>query len=238
MKTILVSFLLAGTPLSSVVLANSSEEGNVSRQGVSRSFEALWNAADGNRDGFITGEEFAKIPRIQGLPDEKRAGLFRRLDQDADGKLSRDELARLKQPREGQVPPLKWLWELDTDKSRGISFTEFQQGRMIQKLLPEKQAELFHRLDTDGDGVITPKDRPKPPHPDRPEADPKLDLNGDAALSFDEFRQGPAVKNLTEDEQEKRFLRLDRNGDHKISAEDTPPKPLPQEPAPPIIEKL
>lgn len=238
MKTILVSFLLVGTPLSSVVLASPPEEGNVSGQGVPRPFEALWNAADGNRDGFITGEEFAKIPRIQGLPDEKRAGLFRRLDQDADGKLSRDELARLKQPREGQVPPLKWLWELDTDKSRGISFTEFQQGRMIQKLLPEKQAELFHRLDTDGDGVITPKDRPKNPHPDRPEADPKLDLNGDGALSFEEFRQGPAVKNLTEDEQEKRFLRLDRNGDHKISAEDTPPKPLPQEPAPPIIEKL
>lgn len=238
MKTTLVSLLLAGTPLSSVVLANSAEEGNVSRQGVSRPFEALWNAADGNRDGFITGEEFAKIPRIQRLPDDKRAGLFRRLDQDADGKLSRDELARLKQPREGQGPPLKRLWELDSDKSRGISFAEFQQGSMIQKLLPEKQAKLFHRLDTDGDGVITPKDRPKNPRPDRPEADPKLDLNGDAALSFDEFRQGPAVKNLTEDEQEKRFLRLDRNGDHKISAEDTPPKPLPQEPAPPIMDKL
>ncbi|MEI6820034.1 MAG: hypothetical protein WCL19_10595, partial [Verrucomicrobiota bacterium] len=74
--------------------------------------------------------------------------------------------------------------------------------------------------------------------PDRPEADPKLDLNGDGALSFEEFRQGPAVKNLTEDEQEKRFLRLDRNGDHKISAEDAPPKPQPQEPAPPIVDKL
>lgn len=238
MKTILVSFLLTGTSLSSVALANSPEEGDESRQGAPRPFEAFWNTADANRDGFITREEFAGIPRIQRLPAEKRANLFRRLDHDADGKLSRDELARLKQPREGQGPPLKRLWELDTDKSGGISFAEFQQGPMIQKLLPEKQAKLFHRLDTDGNGVITPKDRPKNPRPDRSEPGAKLDLNGDAALSFDEFRQGPAVKNLTEDEQEKRFLRLDRNGDHKISAEDTPPKPLPQEPAPPIMDKL
>ena len=241
MKTTLVSLLLAGTLPSSVALANSPEEGNESRQGASRPFEAFWNAADANRDGFISREEFAGIPRIQRLPDEKRANLFKRLDQDSDGKLSRNELARLRPPRGGQGPPLKRLWELDADKSGGISFSEFQQGPMIQKLSPEKQAELFHRLDTDGDGVITPKDRPKKPHPDRPnrpEADPKLDLNGDGALSFEEFRQGPAVKNLTEDEQEKRFLLLDRNGDHKISAEDAPPEPLPQEPAPPIMDKL
>jgi hypothetical protein len=95
--------------------------------------------------------------------------------------------------------------------------------------------------------VITPTDRPKPhfnrpdgkPRPNRPDGktpgngdgpeqiNRKLDANGDGALSFEEFRAGPAVKNLTEDEQEERFELLDRNGDQKISPEDFPPPPPP-----------
>ena len=55
----------------------------------------------------------------------------------------------------------------------------------------------------------------------------KLDTNGDGALSFEEFRLGPAMKNLTEDQQEDRFELLDRNHDQKISPEDFPPAPPP-----------
>jgi hypothetical protein len=140
------------------------------------------------------------------------------------------------------------LWELDTDKSGGVSFEEFKGGRFFMKLPPEKQEAVFKRLDTDKDGVITPKDRPEPAfkrpdgkehrkgpegkHPERNEDSgkrdpipPRLDLNGDGALSFEEFRAGPAVKGLTEDEQEERFERLDRNGDLKISSEDSAPPP-------------
>ena len=138
---------------------------------------------------------------------------------------------------------MKRLWELDIDKSGGVSLEEFKQGQIFKKLSPEKVAELFKRLDTDGDGVITPKDRPNPPvrrGDDRgrfngPEGhhfdqggDPRraggmiqrLDKDGDGSLTFEEFRRGPEVKDLTEDEQEKRFQKLDRNGDHKISKED------------------
>jgi len=42
-------------------------------------------------------------------------------------------------------------------------------------------------------------------------------------LAFAEFRVGPAVKDLTEDEQERRFELLDRSGDLKISRDDFPP---------------
>lgn len=213
------------------------------------SFLEAWKAADTNHDGFLSKEEFASMQRIQNLPEEKRDGLFTRFDKDADGKLGRDELGRMrKPPRDGEPgPPMKRLWELDADKSGGISLDEFKAGQLFMKLPAEKQQGVFNRLDTDGDGVITPKDRPMPhfkrpdgkPRPNRPDGRPpendggpeqinrKLDANGDGSLSFEEFRVGPAVKNLTEDEQEDRFELLDRNGDQKISPEDFPPPPPP-----------
>ena len=139
------------------------------------------------------------------------------------------------------------LWELDADKSGGISFEEFKLGQLFIKLSPERQQEVFRRLDSDGDGVVSPKDRPQMPfkHPDGPGGRPlgkpdaaegpgrinlKLDTNGDGALSFEEFRVGPAVKDLTEDEQEDRFNLLDRNGDLKISPADFPPPPQKSKP--------
>lgn len=211
-----------------------------------RPFLEAWKAADADNDGSISKAEFARMPRILNLPEEKRGQLFDRLDKDDNGKLGREELVHFGKPRDGSPDqPLKRLWELDSDKSGGISIDEFKAGHLFMKLPPDKQQAVFGRLDTDGDGVITPKDRPEPPfkrpdgkqRPNRPDGplpeneggpgqiNRKLDVNGDGSLSFGEFRVGPAVKNLTEDEQEDRFERLDRNGDQKISPEDFPPPP-------------
>lgn len=252
MKTIPVSFLIAGLLLPAVCLAQPPEppmsqpgEEQGERGESPQSFQEAWKLADKDQDGSISKAEFGEMPRIQNLPDEKRENLFKRLDKDADGKLSRDELGKFGRPRDGKGggPPMKRLWELDADKSGGISFDEFKAGQMFMKLPPEKQQAVFRRLDSDNDGMVTPKDRPvrpeNKPHPkrggnDRAEdgAKPdqisrKLDLNADGALSFDEFRTGPAVKNLTEDEQEDRFELLDRNKDLKISPEDFPPAATP-----------
>jgi Ca2+-binding EF-hand superfamily protein len=250
MKTIPVSFLIAGMLLPVVCRAQSEElpkappaDEKGEHREPPRPFMEAWKLADTDHDGFITKEEFDAIPRIQNLPEEKKANIFKRLDKDGDGKLSRDELSHFGKPHDG--PPMQRLWELDTDKSGGISFEEFKAGQLFMKLSPEKQSEVFHRLDTDGDGLITPKDKPEPPFkrpdgkkgPRRPDGDEpgqinrKLDLDGDGALTFEEFRKGPAVKNLTEDQQEERFQMLDRNGDLKISIEDFPPPPPPA-PAP------
>jgi hypothetical protein len=140
------------------------------------------------------------------------------------------------------------FWELDQDKSGGISLQEFKAGRVFKKLPPERQDELFQRLDTDQDGLITPKDKPEPPfkrdggdprqkRPDGGKPDGKgmdsrqiirqLDKNADGALSFDEFRAGPGMKDLSEDDQEDRFEAMDKNHDMKITAEDFPPPPPP-----------
>lgn len=211
-----------------------------------RGFGEVWKSADADGDGFIALAEFGAMPRIERLPEEKREQLFRRLDKDGDGKLSRGELESFGRNRDGShFQPMKRLWELDKDKSGGISFEEFKLSEVFKKLSPEMQESLFRRLDSDRDGMITPKDRPEPratgpdgkqrPHKvgrDGGEPRPeqmlrRLDTNGDGALSFEEFRVASWHKDLSEDEQEERFLKLDRTNDQRLTSEDFPPKPAP-----------
>jgi Ca2+-binding EF-hand superfamily protein len=239
MKTIPVSSLVLGLLLPAVCFAQPPGDPPRNKREGDRPFVEAWKIADTDRDGFISKAEFGMMPRLQKLPEEKRGMLFVRIDKNGDGRLGRDELAQLAGPRDGgPEQPEKRLWELDVDHSGGISFEELKGGSIFKKLSPEKQQKVFARLDTDGDGVITPQDRPELPfkHPDggrsssgeRPEQiNRKLDVNGDGSLSFEEFRAGPAMKNLTEDQQEDRFELLDRNKDQKISPEDFPP-PSPQ----------
>jgi len=251
MKTVPVSLIVAGilAPLVSLSQTEGVHPGQApgdggGKRGPQRPFVEAWQAADTNHDGFLSQDEFDVMPRIQNLPEEKRLHLFKRLDKDGDGKLGREELGRMGKARDEQRPPMQRLWELDVDKSGGISLEEFKAGQLFKKLPSDRQDELFRRLDTDRDGMITPKDRPEPPfkregggpHPQRPdggkpEGGPRLeprqiirqlDLNGDGALSLDEFRAGPAVRDLTADEQQARFEALDRNHDGKLTPEDFP----------------
>ena len=235
MKTIPVSLLVAGLLLPAVCHAEPPvpEDGKGKRRG---QFQEAWKAADTNQDNFISQEEFAAMPRTKQLPEEKRTNIFKRLDKDTDGKLSRDELGRFGKQRDGE-PMRRFFWELDADKNGGITLEEFKAGELFKKLPAEKQEAVFRRLDTDQDNAITPKDKPEPPFrhahkrpdgsaPEVPDqVNRKLDADGDGSLSFAEFRVGPAVKNLTEDEQEDRFEALDRNKDLKISPEDFPKRP-------------
>lgn len=258
MKTIPVSLILAGilAPSSVVAEAQNPERRKMKPDGhdkreMQQPFAEAWKAADKNGDGFITRDEFSTMPRIQKISENKHQKLFERLDKDADGKLEKDDLRQLGSNHNGPPPAMKRLWELDTDGSGGVSLAEFKVGEFFQKLTPERQLEIFQRIDTDGDGMITQRDRPQNTFkaaglPDRQNRGPKpknpaqqihsraiirqLDQDGDGSLSFEEFLVSPPIRALSEDEQEDRFETLDRDGDQKITSADFPQDAPPQEP--------
>ncbi|MGA0845478.1 MAG: EF-hand domain-containing protein [Luteolibacter sp.] len=203
---------------------NSANSGKIPRNqnpnGINRPFHPSWMKADEDKDGTLSREEFDAMPRLSQLSDEKRTKLFERLDKDGDGKLSHNEVRRNSAPmREARPePPVQRLAELDTDQSGGVSMEEFMAGPLASKLPSERIERIFQRLDQDGDGQITPSDRPGPPEkPARPMMFQSLDLDGDKWLTFDEFRALPGIKNLGEDTQEDRFEALDQDSDGKIS---------------------
>ncbi|MFT3991131.1 MAG: EF-hand domain-containing protein [Luteolibacter sp.] len=234
MKTITLSFLLSAGIFSAVLQAQPVEEkkpeqgkSEKSEDGETRppkqkpNLDEIWKSLDANSDGFISPEEFATLPRISKLPEEKRGEVFKRFDKDGDGKLTREELEGMFKRFDGNR--MQRLKELDTDQSGGISFEEFKSGETFKKLPLEKQEAIFKRLDTDGDGQLTPKDLPKrdrgEPHerPSPKEIFERNDANHDGFVSFEEFRKDPFIARLSEDEQEDRFLKLDENKDQKLT---------------------
>ncbi len=266
MKTIPVSLILAGILAPSIAMADpQGPEGRKMKQDGDdkrrhqRHFAKAWKAADKNSDGFISLDEFSAMPRVQNLPEDKHQQLFERLDKDGDGKLGPDDLRRLGRDQDGPPPAMKRLWELDADRSGGVSLEEFKAGELFQKLTPERQLAIFQRLDTDGDGVVTHKDKPQPHirpdgSPERQKRGPKseqpspsmhpramirqLDQDGDGVLTFEEFRAGAAVQSLSEDEQEDRFEALDRDNDQKITPADFPSQDSPMKPKPNPDQKM
>ncbi len=189
-----------------------------------RAMAEMWKKADTDGDGFLSLAEFSAMERPSRLPQAKREEIFNRIDKNGDGKVSPDEMPKVP-PR--RMPPLE---QVDLDKDGRIVFAEFQKLGFVARLPEERQRGIFSRMDRDGDGALTPKDRPKsdgrdgkgPRRGNPMEMVREHDKDGDGSLSFEEFRTIPWVKDKGEDEQEDRFEEMDKNDDLKLDAADFP----------------
>jgi len=209
-----------------------------------------WKKFDQDGDGSISRAEFSQMPRLSKLADDKRQALFDRLDKNGDGSISRPELYVGSPDSDHRHPGPPRLKELDKNSDGVISFEEFQASPMFQRLDPERQKRIFSRLDSNGDGKITPEDRPqmrprpeggerpRPEGMDRPRPEggegPKperphprglidhLDKDGDGIVTLEEFRKNPRMAELDDETVRQRYRMLDRNKDGKVDRDDIP----------------
>ena len=141
---------------------------------------------DENKDGFIDEAEFARSRQRMGGGPQLGERLNRFLDADKDGKVSRDEFAKLNQMFD----------TLDSDKNGEL--TNEEMSRFFQAM-NEAQAQatggvdvnnLYQNVDKNKDGKITPDEM----------TDERmfkaLDLNKDGAVPRDEAEQ--ALKQINE----------------------------------------
>ncbi|MDP4625249.1 MAG: hypothetical protein NWT08_08945 [Akkermansiaceae bacterium] len=128
---------------------------------------------DTDKDGNISKAEFFAAPRLERLPEDKRALIFERLDGNSDGVVTRQEIFKMRDDAERKA--VDGFHKLDADGSGGLNFEEFSQGEFFGKLPEERRRQMFERMDTDGSGEITAEDRPKgpPPHKRPPHEAPR-----------------------------------------------------------------
>ncbi len=249
MKTTTLSHILTWSVLFSFFAhAQSEPRGPREPRGQRQSFQKIWETYDADRDGFLSLAEFQVMPRVARLPEEKQVRLFQRLDKNADGKISREELREIRQSGDGRrlERGMRRLMELDSNNSGGVCIDEFRAGEMFENLAPERVEALFRRLDTDGDGEITPKDRPELPpvlrqsggqRGDRPTPHRRifnqLDADQSGTLDFQEFRKARGIAPLEENAQEGVFTRLDLDRDKRLSFEEFSQAPLAEISPPP-----
>lgn len=200
-------------------------------RGKGQSIQAMWGKLDVDQDGLLSFSEFQSLPRLARLPEEKQRGLFERFDKNNDGSLTRGELRESR--REGAQERRRRLMELDVDGSGGVCLEEFRKGEMFANIDPKRIETMFRRLDTDGDGEISPKDRPEPRDGQRKPKNwqgerpglhrrifERLDADKSGTLDFEQFRQAHGPSAMDEDAQEALFLRLDIDKDKRISLEE------------------
>jgi len=145
---------------------------------------------------FIGSQLISKAER------EQLASVFKALDKNADGKLSKQEVKEGYYNHDGRLLSDeeidKMFDAVDTDQSGYIDYTEFVVASMNEKALMtnERLAGAFKMFDKDGSGTISPSEikavltagEAKIPQMVLDKILKQVDANGDGQISFEEFQ--------------------------------------------------
>jgi|688.fasta_scaffold37880_4 Ca2+-binding EF-hand superfamily protein len=119
---------------------------------------------------------------------------------------------------------------LDKDRDGVITQEEFFAGPRMANLPQEQRDKLFSRIDSDGNGSITPEEVRKM----RQESQEmhkrqmrELDTDKSGGLSYEEMSNGKFFSQLPEEKRMQIFKRMDTNSDGQITPEDKPKGPRP-----------
>ncbi len=152
----------------------------IAEEGGQRGRHRLFEAADSNSDGVLTRQEF----------DAGREAMFARLDADHDGQLSRGDRRRHRGDGERGGRHDDHQRNADANNDGAITREEFL-ARPLQ---------MFARLDSDSDGVISADERSRR----------RIDADGDHRVSNTEFAaRGTSL-----------FERLDADHDGRVTREE------------------
>ncbi len=177
-------------------------------------FERLVRIADDDGDGRLAPGEFAaglsgtdakqaeskkqENAKKTGKPDKPKrpataerpapGRIFERLDANGDGKVVLDEVPEARREGFRQL-----LTRADKDGDGGLSLQEFARGMMAQQASPKRPqterdpAQLFRRMDRNGDGKVTADEIPEERRPMIERMIQAGDKDGDGALTREEF---------------------------------------------------
>jgi Ca2+-binding EF-hand superfamily protein len=180
----------------------------------------LFATLDANKDGSLTKDE---VPGDRAKPFER---LLRTNDKDGDGKLSREEFtaaaAKPRGPAADEAPtrgfnPDEVFKRLDRDGD----------GKLTKEESPQRMRDNFERIDANSDGSIglaefrevaarfgAPAGRPETNSGGVAPLIRILDADGNGEVSAEEIKNAPQA-----------LLKLDRNGDGKLTRDELPGPP-------------